>query len=150
MHMCSVAQSCPSNSATAWTLACQAPLSMEFFRQESWSGLPCPPPGDLPDPGIKPAPPALAGGFFTTEPPGKPYEHTHKHIHTYITHVRTCTLFLQESDHTRLSFLKFALFYLTGSWASFQVDLAYRFNRCMVFQCMNVSWFISQSPIAGM
>ena len=45
---------------------------MEFSRQEYWSGLPCPPPGDLPNPGIKPVPPALAGGLFTTEPPGKP------------------------------------------------------------------------------
>ena len=52
---------------TLWTIAHQAPLSMGFFRQEYWSGLPCPPPGDLPDPGIKPASltsPALAGGFF--------------------------------------------------------------------------------------
>ena len=53
----------------ACTAACQAPLSMGFSRQEYWSGLPCPPPGDLPDPGIKPASlmsPALAGEFFTT------------------------------------------------------------------------------------
>ena len=53
---------------TLWTVACQAPLSMRFFRQEYWSGLPCPPPGDLPDPGIEPASlmsSALAGGFFT-------------------------------------------------------------------------------------
>ena len=51
----------------------QAPLSMGFFRQEYWSGLPFPSPGDLPIPGIKPTEsPALAGGFFTTEPPGKP------------------------------------------------------------------------------
>ena len=49
-----------------------APPSMGFSRQESWSGLPCPSPGDLPDPGIKLASPALAGGFFTAEPPGKP------------------------------------------------------------------------------
>ena len=40
--------------ATLWTVAHQAPLSMGFSRQEYWSGLPCPPPGDLPDPGIKP------------------------------------------------------------------------------------------------
>ena len=46
--------------------------SSEFSRQEYWSGLPFPPLGDLPDPGFKPASPALAGGFFTTEPPGKP------------------------------------------------------------------------------
>ena len=54
---------------TQWTGARQAPLSMGFCRQEYWSGLPCPPPGDLPDPGIKPVSlrsPALAGGFFTT------------------------------------------------------------------------------------
>ena len=55
--------------ATLWTVACQTPLSMGFSRQEYWSGLPCSPPVDLPDPGIKPASlmsPALVGGFFTT------------------------------------------------------------------------------------
>ena len=45
--------------AALWTVACQAPLSMAFSRQEYWSGLPCPPPGDLPNPGIKPRSPAL-------------------------------------------------------------------------------------------
>ena len=53
---------------TLWTVACQAPLSMGFSRQEYQSGLPYPPPEDLPDPGIKPVSltsPALAGGFFT-------------------------------------------------------------------------------------
>ena len=45
---------------------------MEFSRQGHWSGLPFPPPGDLPDPGIEPMSPALAGGFFATEPSGKP------------------------------------------------------------------------------
>ena len=49
-------------------LVFQAPLSMGFSRQEYWSGLPCPPPGNLPDPGIEPVSPALAGGFFITEP----------------------------------------------------------------------------------
>ena len=49
-----------------WTVAHQAPLSMGFSRQEYWSALPGPPPGDLPDPGIEPVSPALAGGFFTT------------------------------------------------------------------------------------
>ena len=57
--------------ATPWTVARQAPLSMRFSKQEYWSGLLYPPPGDLPNPGIKPRPPALAGGFFTNEPPGK-------------------------------------------------------------------------------
>ena len=58
--------------AILWTVARQAPLSMGFPSQEYWSGLPFPPPGDLPDPGIEPMSPALAGGFFTSEPPGKP------------------------------------------------------------------------------
>ena len=57
---------------TSWIVACQAPLSIRFSRQDYWSGLPFPPPGELPNPGIEPRSPALAGGFFTTEPPGKP------------------------------------------------------------------------------
>ena len=59
-------------SVIPWTAACQAPLSVEFFRQEYLSGLPFPPPGVLPNLGIKPKSPmspALAGGFFTTEKP---------------------------------------------------------------------------------
>ena len=54
---------------TPWTVACQAPLSMESSRQEYWSGLPFPSPGDLPDSGIKPASPALAGRFLPAESP---------------------------------------------------------------------------------
>ena len=60
---------------TPWIVNHQVPLSMGFPRQEYWSGLPFPSPGYLPDPGVEPvspASPALAGGFFTTEPPGKP------------------------------------------------------------------------------
>ena len=58
---------------TPCTVAHVGPLSMEFPKQKYWSGLPFPSPGDLPDPGIKPVSPALAGGFLTIEPPGKPY-----------------------------------------------------------------------------
>ena len=64
--------------ATPWTVACQAPQDMGFSRQEYWSGLPLPPAGNLPHPGIKlgfPASSTLAGGFFTTEPAGRPYLH---------------------------------------------------------------------------
>ena len=57
--------------ATPGTVARQALLSMGFSRQEYWSGLLFPSPGDLPDPGTEPIYPALAGGFFTTAPPGK-------------------------------------------------------------------------------
>ena len=59
---------------TQWTVTCHAPLSMGFSRQEYWSGLPCPPPGDLPDPGFKPASlrsPVLAG-WLPLMPPGSP------------------------------------------------------------------------------
>ena len=64
-----------SISAFPWTIACQAPLSVEFSRQKYWSGLPFHSPGDYPDSGIKAvllAFPALAGAFFTTVPPEKP------------------------------------------------------------------------------
>ena len=57
---------------TLWTVARQAPLSTGFPRQEYWSGLSFLSPGDLPNPGIEPVSPILAGGFFTMEPPGKP------------------------------------------------------------------------------
>ena len=58
--------------ATPWTAACQAPLSMEFSRQEYWRGLPCLPPGDLPNPGIAPSSPTLQADSLLIEPPGKP------------------------------------------------------------------------------
>ena len=64
---CLVTKSCLTLLRPYW---CQASLSMGFPKQEHWSGLPSPSPGDLPDPGSKPTCPALAGGFFTTEPPG--------------------------------------------------------------------------------
>ena len=60
--------SCVQLCVTPWTVAHEAPLSMGFSRQEYWGGLPCPPPGDLPDPGIQPTVviySPLAGGFFT-------------------------------------------------------------------------------------
>ena len=56
-----------------WTVALQAPLSTVFSRQEHWSGLPFPSAGDLLNPGIELRSPTLAGRFFTTETPGKPY-----------------------------------------------------------------------------
>ena len=62
--------------ATPWTVVFQVPQSVGFSSQEYWNRLPCPPPEDLPDPGIKPMTPCssnIAGRFFTTEPPGKPY-----------------------------------------------------------------------------
>ena len=69
--------------ATTWTVARQASLSMGFSRQEYWSGLPCPPPGDLPDPGIELKSllsPALSGRFFTTSGIWE----AHSYMHIYI------------------------------------------------------------------
>ena len=68
--------SCVQFFVTPWTVAHQAPLSMGFSRQESWSGLPCPPAEDLPDSGTELTSlmsPALTGGFLTTVPPEKPF-----------------------------------------------------------------------------
>ena len=67
----SVVKSCPT-LATPWTVACQAPLSMGFSRQECRSGLPFPSPGDLPNPGIEPGSPALQADSLLTELSGKP------------------------------------------------------------------------------
>ena len=58
--------------ATPWTVACQAPPSMEFSRPEYWSGLPCPPPGDLPDPGIKLMSPASKVDSLPLSHQGRP------------------------------------------------------------------------------
>ena len=103
--------------ANPWTVAHQALLSMEFSRQEYWSQLPFPTPGDLPNPGIEPLSPALAGGFFTVVSPGKPkltvdYVNTiisqysslmchhnefyHRHLPCTIHHMETCASLCEE------------------------------------------------------
>ena len=63
---------------TPWTVACQSPspLSMEFSRQESWSGVQFPPPGDLPDPGMEPGSSALQVDSLSSEPPQSPFVNT--------------------------------------------------------------------------
>ena len=68
MCACAACSVVSGSFVTLWTVALQAPLPMGFFRQESWSGLPLPPPGDLPSPGTEPGSP----GFFIPEPPWKP------------------------------------------------------------------------------
>ena len=81
---------------TPWAVALQAPLSMEFSRQEYWSGLPFPPPGDLPNPGIKPGCPALQVVSLQSEPPGKPEEMCSDHLFSikcYAVHISLHILF---------------------------------------------------------
>ena len=81
-----------------WTVSRQAPLSMGCSMQEYLSGLPFPPPGDLPNPGIEPMSPALVGEFFTTEPPRKPWYVNYTSVKTqkkrppcHIPPLRQCT-----------------------------------------------------------
>ena len=82
---------------TPWTAARQAPLSMGFSKQEHWSGLPFPAPGDLPDPGIKLKSPALQANSLPSEAPGKPLvDNSQKKKNYYeikIQNLRTHTLF---------------------------------------------------------
>ena len=86
--------------ATSWVVALWALLSMKFSRQEYWSGLPFPIPGDLPHPGIESVSPmssALAGRFFTTQPPGKTLYMRYAHIYAsiYLQLMRTLTIILR-------------------------------------------------------
>ena len=75
---------------TPWTVAHQAPLSIEFSRQEYWSGLPFPLPGDLPNPGIEPGSPALRADALPSEPPGNPLR-----VKTYADKPRQLATWLQ-------------------------------------------------------
>ena len=83
LHVSAYILSCSvvSNSVTLWTVTHQALQSMGFSQQEYWGGLPFPPPGDLPNPGI-----CIAGRFFTTEPAGKPYAFKVLHVFVWFEH----------------------------------------------------------------
>ena len=88
-------QSCPILcDLVDWTVAHQAPMSMGFSKQEYWSGLPFPPPGDLPDPGIKPAVPALQADSLLLESPGKSPE-----SHDSAKHFAFIYLLISSSEH---------------------------------------------------
>ena len=92
--------------ASAWTVAHQAPLSMEFSRQEYWSGLPYPSSEDLPGPGIESAFLALAGRFFITEPQWKPYfllwvSYFRKHFEN-INAIKMCYFFKKYINYIEL------------------------------------------------
>ena len=91
-HLSLFSCSVMSDSCDHWTVTHQAPLSMGFPRWEHWSGLPFPSLEDLPNPGIEPMSPALTGGFFTTESPGKP-------------EVIGCLIKLASADHCSSSHL---------------------------------------------
>ena len=89
VRTCKFSCSVMSDSATPWTIACQAPQSIGFSRQEYWSGLPFPSPGDLPDLGIKLRSPALQVDSLPCEPLGKPKAPT-VYIQMYIIDIYKC------------------------------------------------------------
>ena len=100
LHCCCLVTVSSDSFVTPWTVAHQAPLSMGFPRQEYWSGLPFPSPGDLPNPGIKPTTPVLTGGFFTVEPSRKlTYVHTVPQIIQYFFSELFCLIVLFTFKH---------------------------------------------------
>ena len=89
---------------TPWAVAHKAPLSMEFSRQENWSGLPFPFPGDLPDPGIGPGSPVQRAGSLSSEPPGKPFSfHIQPFSFTFSAFARSIGNFFQETHRQQSS-----------------------------------------------
>ena len=110
-HFC-----CVRFLATPWTIALQAPLPMGFSRQAYWSGLPCPAPGNLPNPGIKPTSlksPALAGGIFTTSAPWESWIYVYCSI-IFATLQFFFNLFILSCKNTDLSEVR--------NWNIFQVS----------------------------
>ena len=99
---------------TLWTVTYQAALSVGFSRQEYWSGLPFPPPGDLPDPGIKPRSPAFQADSLPSESPGKPY--THPGLQHISPAICPKGIFILAQMETRMRVFITVEFVLTGSW----------------------------------
>ena len=132
-----------------WTVARQAPLSMEFSRQEYWSGLPFPPPGDLSNPATEPESlscPALAGRFFTTEPPVNwnllliinMFNAIFRNAHVFISHILVIKLILLERESKRLRNSYFTILYtilLVPSTLNMKVD-----NMCLQWYYTDLFW----------
>ena len=90
---------------TLWTVAYQEPLSVGFSKQEYWSGLPCPPPGDLPNSGMEPRSPALQADSLPFEPRGKPSKHKKTSKYKSLWHICLTGLPLPETEEIRVGFL---------------------------------------------
>ena len=102
-YMCMCPVALVRLTAILQTVARRAPLSMEFSRQEYWSELPCPSPGDLPNPGIEPVSPSLQADSLSLSHGGSPIHihiriHIHTHTHTH-THIHIHLLFFRFSPH---------------------------------------------------
>ena len=128
--------------ATPWTVACQATQSMGFSRQEYWSGLPCPPPGDLPDPGIKPVSQHLLHwqvDSLPLAPPGKP--------HTLYNAFNDCTsqsALISHASKVMLKILQARLQqYVNRELLDVQAD--FRKSRATRDQIANICWIIKKA-----
>ena len=112
-----VAQSCRRSSMqTSWTVACQAPLSMEFSRQEYWTGLPSPSPGDLPDLGMEPRSPSLQVDSLSSKPPEKPW--TTREIPCFFPFkFYLASHFAQSQSGSKIKKFPCALVWVSSSWA---------------------------------
>ena len=118
---------CSVMFATLWTVARQAALSMGFPRQEYWSGVPFPSPGDLLNPGLEPTSPALQGRFFTAVPPGKPCNNTVMNL-----------IFL-----TSLQPVRWTVVTESKYWQTVTITIwikRYLLNKLTLLQPLNVQW----------
>ena len=129
--------------AIPWTVACQAPLSMEFSRQEQWSGLPCPSPGDLPNPGIDLGSSALQANSLLSEPRSSPLSHQGNHLpKTTLSHWSLgfqCTVLMgyEHSDHKQiLYYLELIVLADRGCETFF-----FFFNFCWLVDWLDLSYF---------
>ena len=124
--------------ATPWTVAYQASPSMGFSRQEYWSGLPFPSPGDLPDPGTEPGSPALEADALTSEPPGKP-----KYRDTFILLISTHTGYFQAIPE--------CLSGKESSWEMWTQSLGWKDppEKEMAMHCSILAWKIPRTEEAG-
>ena len=109
--------------ATLWTVAHQAPLSMGFSRQEYWSGLPFPSPGDLPNPGIEPGSPALQADALSSEPPGKPKRHIKNQRHYFTNKGPSGQSYGFSSNHVWMWELDYKESWVPKNWCFWTVVL---------------------------
>ena len=116
MYSCSRLVSLLCLFVTPWTVVHQAPPSVGFSRQEYWHGLPCPPPGDLPNPGIKPRSPALQVDSIPSEPPGKPRN-------TIVGSLSLLQGIFSSQESTGVSFIAGRFFTSWATWETQGVDV---------------------------
>ena len=146
---------------TPWTIACQAPLPMGFSRQEYWSGLLFPSPGDLSDPGIEPRSPALQAESQPSESPGTAnhyiYIYTHTHtciIYLYMMYMHVCKMLMKKQDlnhfavhqkHNIVNEPYFNKINLNNTKPTFEYDLMFPFET--MNSLYSIQLYLVQHPL---